>query len=159
MVSVIERPGDENPTTIATAARVLRSVGGGVLRYGLVLLLVGIGLLKFTEAEALAIQPWVAHSPFMGWMYSLLSVRMASDVIGVVEIVTGVLLAVHRWRPGLSAIGGLAAGVTFLLTVSFMFTTPDLSPDTQGFLMKDFMLFGAALWAAGESLTAAQTRA
>jgi uncharacterized membrane protein YkgB len=94
----------------------------------------------------------------MGWMYSLMSVQMASNVIGVIEIVTGVLLAIHRWLPRFAAIGGLAASVTFLLTLSFMFTTPDLSPDTQGFLMKDFMLFGAALWATGESLNAAQTR-
>lgn len=157
MVSQIERPRVDNPT-IAIGARVFRTVGGGVLRYGLVLLLIGIGLLKFTEAEALAIQPWVAHSPFMGWMYSLMGVQAASNVIGVIEIVTGVLLAVHRWLPRLAAIGGLAASVTFLITLSFMFTTPDLSPDTQGFLMKDFMLFGAALWAAGESLDAVRTR-
>lgn len=157
MVSHIERPRSDNPTT-DIGARVLRSVGGGVLRYGLVLLLVGIGLLKFTEAEALAIQPWVAHSPFMGWMYGLLSVQMASNVIGVIEIATGILLAVHRWLPRLAAVGGLMAGLTFLLTLSFLFTTPDLSPDAQGFLFKDFMLFGAALWAAGESLDAIQSR-
>ena len=59
----------------------------------------------------------------------------------------------HRQR-----VGGIGAGVTFLVTLSFLFTTPDLSPDTQGFLMKDFMLFGAALWAAGESLRAVQQR-
>jgi uncharacterized membrane protein YkgB len=157
MLGQIERPRAVHPT-IVTGARVFRGVGGGVLRYGLVLLLVGIGLLKFTEAEALAIQPWVAHSPFMGWMYGLLSVQMASNVIGVIEIATGVLLAIHRWSPRLAAIGGLAASLTFLITLSFLFTTPDLSPDAQGFLFKDFMLFGAALWAAGESLDAAQTR-
>jgi uncharacterized membrane protein YkgB len=158
MARVIERPRVESSTTIATAARVFRTVGGGVLRYGLVLLLVGIGLLKFTEAEALAIQPWVAHSPVMGWLYGLMSVQMASNVIGVVEIVTGVLLAAHRWAPRLASMGGVLAGLTFLVTVSFLFTTPDLSPDAQGFLFKDFMLFGAALWAAGESLEAAQSR-
>jgi uncharacterized membrane protein YkgB len=158
MARVIERPRVDNPTTIALGARVLRGVGGGVLRYGLVLLLVGIGLLKFTEAEALAIQPWVAHSPLMGWMYGLLSVQMASNAIGVIEIVTGVLLAVHRWWPKLAAIGGVLAGLTFLVTLSFLFTTPDLSPDAGGFLMKDFMLFGAAIWATGESLDAAHRR-
>jgi uncharacterized membrane protein YkgB len=158
MVSQIERPRAAHPA-IDIGARVFERVGGGVLRYGLVLLLVGIGLLKFTEAEALAIQSWVAHSPFMGWLYGVTTVQGASSVIGVVEIVTGVLLAVHRWWPRLAAIGGLAASVTFLFTFSFLFTTPDLSPDAQGFLMKDFMLFGAALWATGTSLAAARTRA
>jgi uncharacterized membrane protein YkgB len=130
-----------------------------VLRYGLVLLLVGIGLLKFTEAEALAIQSWVAHSPFLGWLYSVTTIQMASNLIGIVEITLGSLLAVSRWWPRLSAVGSIGASVTFLITLSFLFTTPDLSPDAQGFLMKDFMLFGAALWTAGESLRRAQARA
>src|SRR5215218_5276653 len=106
---------------LTRAARFFELVGGGVLRYGLVLLLVGIGLLKFTEAEALAIQPWVAHSPFMGWLYGVTSVQGASNAIGIVEIVLGILLAVHRWWPGLSAVGSLGASATFLVTLSFLF--------------------------------------
>ena len=143
--------------SLAHAARFFELVGGGILRYGLVLLLVGIGALKFTEAEALAIQPWVAHSPFLGWLYTVMSVQSASSLIGVVEIAIGLALAVHRWAPRLSAIGSVGASVTFLITLSFLFTTPDLSPDTSGFLMKDFMLLGAALWTAGQSLRVAES--
>ena len=157
MISTAERSRVAHPAVVR-GARIVERVGGSILRYGLVLLLVGIGLLKFTEAEALAIQPWVAHSPFLGWLYGAMSVQMASSLIGVIEIALGVLLAIHHWWPRLSAIGGIGASATFLITLSFMFTTPDLSPDTQGFLMKDFMLFGAALWAAGESLRVAQQR-
>jgi uncharacterized membrane protein YkgB len=157
MLSQTARP-QVAQSTIEIAARLAGRVGGGVLRYGLVLLLVGIGLLKFTEAEALAIQPWVAHSPFMGWLYGVTSVQGASNEIGIVEIVLGILLAVHRWWPRLSAIGSLGASATFLVTLSFLFTTPDLSPDVQGFLMKDFMLFGAALWTAGDSLDRVRLR-
>jgi uncharacterized membrane protein YkgB len=142
----------------ALGARPFEVLGGGILRYGLVLLLVGIGLLKFTEAEALTIQPWVAHSPFLGWLYGVTSVRGASNLIGVVEITLGVLLAVWRRWPRLSALGSLGAAGQFLITLSFLVTTPGLSPDTQGFLLKDFMLLGAALWTAGESLRAAQSR-
>jgi uncharacterized membrane protein YkgB len=140
------------------AARPFDVLGGAILRYGLVLLLIDIGLLKFTEAEALTIQPWVAHSPFLGWLYGVTSVRGASNLIGVVEITLGVLLAVWRRWPRLSAMGSLGASGQFLITLSFLFTTPGLSPDTQGFLFKDFMLFGAAVWTAGESLRAAQLR-
>jgi uncharacterized membrane protein YkgB len=140
----------------AIAARTFQLLGGVVLRYGLVFFLVGIGLLKFTEAEALTIQPWVAHSPFMSWLYALTSVQGASNLIGVVEVTLGVLLAVRRWWPRLSAIGSLGASVQFLITLSFLFTTPGLTPDTQGFLMKDLMLFGAALWTAGDALRAIQ---
>src|SRR3954452_5293418 len=117
MVSQIERPRAAHPA-IDIGARVFERVGGGVLRYGLVLLLVGIGLLKFTEAESLAIQPWVAHSPFLGWLYRVASVQAASEAIGVVEITLGMLLAVSRWWPRLSAVGSLGASVTFLVTLS-----------------------------------------
>jgi uncharacterized membrane protein YkgB len=140
---------------VALGARTFEPLGGAVLRYGLVFFLVGIGLLKFTEAEALTIQPMVAHSPFMGWLYALTSVQGASNLIGVVEVTLGVLLAVRHWWPRLSVIGSLGASVQFLITLSFLFTTPDLSPDMQGFLMKDLMLLGAALWTAGDSLRAA----
>ncbi len=156
MIATLDRSRTVRP--FALRARPFEIVGGGILRYGLVLLLVLIGLLKFTEAEALAIQPWVAHSPFLGWLYALLSVQAASAVIGVIEIVIGVLLAVSRWWPRLSAIGSLGAMATFAITFSFLFTTPGLSPDTQGFLMKDVMLFGAAVWSAGDALRHAEAR-
>src|SRR6188472_1846694 len=130
MVSQIERPRATHPA-IDIGARVFERVGGGVLRYGLVLLLVGIGALKFTEAEALAIQSWVAHSPFLGWLYAITSVQGASNLIGAVEITIGILLAVHRWFPRLSAIGSVGASITFCITLSFLFTTPDLSPDAS----------------------------
>src|SRR6266508_2441302 len=104
MLSHTERQSDTQPI-VATGARVFERLGGGILRYGLVLLLVGIGLLKFTEAEALAIQPWVAHSPFLGWLYGVTTVQVASNVIGIVEIALGSLLAGSRWWPRLSAIG------------------------------------------------------
>jgi uncharacterized membrane protein YkgB len=155
MLSPTERPRTAAPT-LAIAARTFERLGGGILRYGLVLLLVGIGLFKFTEVEALTIQPLVAHSPFLGWLYGVTTVQTASNLVGIVEITLGVLLAVSRWWPRLSAIGSLGASLTFLITLSFLFTTPGLSPDTQGFLMKDFMLLGAALWTAGDSLRAAQ---
>jgi uncharacterized membrane protein YkgB len=45
-----------------------------VLRYGFVLVIGWIGLMKFTRYEAKGIEPLVAHSAFKGWMYSFLSV-------------------------------------------------------------------------------------
>ena len=150
------RPRAGHP--FALGARPFEVLGAGVLRYGLVLFLVGIGLLKFTAAEATTIQPWVAHSPFLGWLYAVTSVQGASNLIGVIEVTLGGLLAVHRWWPRLSALGSLGAAGQFVVTMSFLFTTPGLSPDTQGFLIKDVMLFGAALWTAGDALRAAERR-
>jgi uncharacterized membrane protein YkgB len=152
--AALARPRPARPFVLR--ARPFEVLGAGVLRYGLVLFLVGIGLLKFTAAEALAIQPWVAHSPFLGWLYAVTSVQGASNLIGVIEVILGALLAVRHWWPRLSALGSLGASFQFLITLSFLFTTPGLSPDAQGFLMKDLMLLGAALWTAGDSLRAAE---
>jgi uncharacterized membrane protein YkgB len=45
----------------------------------------------------------------------------------------------------------------FLATLSFLFTTPNLDPGSQGFLMKDIFLLGVAVWSTGESLAAHET--
>jgi uncharacterized membrane protein YkgB len=136
---------------------IVRNVGpraGAILRYGLVLFLIGGGLTKFTEAEAIAIQPWVAHSPLLGWLYAVTSTQTASSALGVIELALGVLLALRRWSPRLSIIGSLGACIMFVITFSFLFTTPNLSMDAQGFLMKDLLLFGAAAWTAADCLRA-----
>ena len=140
-------------------ARPFELVSGAILRYGLVLFLVLFGIAKFTEAEALTIEPWVAHSPFLGWLYSLTSVQGASNVVGVMELTLAVLLAVRPWWPGVSVIGSLGATVMFVITLSFLFTTPGLSPEWSGFLMKDVLLAGAAIWTAGDALRALERRA
>jgi uncharacterized membrane protein YkgB len=139
-------------------ARPFELASGVILRYSLVLFLVLFGLAKFTEAEALTIQPWVASSPFLGWLYAITSVQGGSNLIGIVELAIGILLAVRPWWPRLSVIGSLGATITFAITLSFLFTTPGLSPEWSGFLMKDLVLVGAALWTAGDSLRAIERR-
>jgi reactive chlorine resistance protein C len=146
---------DQQARAFHRATRTVSAVGSAILRYGLVLFLVGWGLYKFTPTEAEAIQPLMAHSPFLGWLTAMASPQVASDLIGVIEIALGGLLAVRRWWPGLSAIGSLGAAVEFLITLSFLFSTPGLPSDVMGFLLKDLILFGAALWTAGEALRAA----
>jgi reactive chlorine resistance protein C len=129
----------------------------GVLRYGLTFFLVMFGALKFATFEAEGIKPFIEHSPFMSWMYALFSVRSASALLGVVEITVGVLIATRRFLPRISGLASFAAAAMFLITLSFLVTTPGvLAPtsETGGFLMKDLMLFGAALFTGTEALRA-----
>jgi uncharacterized membrane protein YkgB len=133
-----------------------------VLRYGLIALLLMWGAFKFAAFEAEAIRPLVENSPLMSWLYPLLGVRGTSALIGVVEIASGLLMALRHWLPSWSALGSLIATGTFLVTLSFLFTTPDAwSPSSPwgGFLMKDLLLLGAALYTAAEALDAAAARA
>jgi reactive chlorine resistance protein C len=141
--------------------RRLTGVGLAVLRYGLVALLVLWGGFKFTAFEAEGIRPLVEHSPLLKWLYPLLGVRGTSSLIGVVELVAAALICTRRWRPALSALGSLLAAATFVVTLSFLVTTPNVFAPTNpfgGFLMKDIMLLGAALYTAGEALEAAASR-
>ena len=139
----------------SSAAALLRSIGAFVLRYSLVFFLVFFGALKWTSGEALAIQPMVAHSPFLSWLYTIADVQTGSEMIGVVELVIGALILSRRWAPRASALGSLAASAMFLVTLSFLLTTPNAGQSAP-FLLKDITLLGAALWSAGEALDASR---
>jgi uncharacterized membrane protein YkgB len=152
--------------TASTALR-LERIGGGVIRYGLALIIVWIGALKFAAYEAAAIEGLVANSPLLSWMYGVASVPTVAAGIGVVEIAIGVLIAIRTFAPRVSAVGSVAAIMMFLTTLSFMLSTPGVWQPDYGFpflsgagqfLVKDLLLLGAAIWTAGDSLTAASRR-
>jgi reactive chlorine resistance protein C len=147
----------------ARAQLKLEALGVPISRYGLVVVLLLIGFLKFTTSEAAGIQPLVAHSPFMSWLYSVLSVQGASNLIGAIEITIAVLLALRPVSAKASFIGSLGSIVTFLLTTSFLFSTPGavqlnhglpVLGDAGQFLIKDVVLLGASFWTASEALGA-----
>ena len=60
----------------------IEDVGKAIVRWGLVVVLAWIGGMKFTAYEAMGVQPLVAHSPIIGWMYDFLSVRSFSTMLG-----------------------------------------------------------------------------
>jgi reactive chlorine resistance protein C len=144
----------------ATSGTPLEAVGIHVSRYGLVLTLLLIGALKFTVGEARGIQPLVANSPLMFWLYRIFSLQGVSNLIGVIEIVVALLIAVRPLSARLSFIGSLGAVITFVLTVSFLLSTPGafqfshglpLLGDAGQFLIKDLVLLGASIWTAAEA--------
>jgi reactive chlorine resistance protein C len=146
----------------------LENIGAYVIRYGLVIVLLWVGALKFTAYEAEGIQGLVANSPLMSWMLGIMSVQAVAMLIGIVEIILGLLIAARPFAPQISAIGSLGAIVMFLITLSFALTTPGVwqpgygfpfpSPMPGQFLAKDLLFLGAAIWTAGEALRAAGWR-
>ena len=142
----------------------LAALGMFIARYGLVLVMVWIGGMKFTQVEAEGIKPLVANSPFMRWGHKVMGVTGYAKLIGVIEIGIALLIASRPVLPLVSAVGSLLAVVMFLITLSFLFTTPGweedlgfpaLSVSPGQFLLKDIVLLGVALWTAGEALGAA----
>jgi uncharacterized membrane protein YkgB len=146
-------------STIDTIASVLG-------RYGLVVVIGWIGALKFANFEAHQIQPLVANSPFMGWVYHIFSVYTFSALLGVVELSAAVLLAVKPIAPKISIVGSLLSILLFVSTVSFLFTTPGVSEPAGGgfpalsltgeFLLKDVPLLGLSFWTLADSIRAAK---
>ncbi len=142
--------------------------GQFVMRYGLAVIFLWIGLLKFTAYEAKGIEGLVANSPLWAWAYQSMGLQSLSYLIGVIEIVIGVLIAMRAFSPKASAIGSLGAVLTFLITLSFIFTTPGVweagygfpfpSPMPGQFLLKDIVLLGVSIWTAGEALLASRAR-
>lgn len=138
----------------------VKNLGINVSRYGLVVTLLLIGALKFTASEAQGIQPLVANSPLMFWLYRILSVQGVSDLIGVIEIAVALLIASRPFSAKPSFIGSIGAIITFSLTVSFLFSTPGALHFSHGFpvlgdagqfLIKDLVLLGASFWTAAEA--------
>src|SRR5689334_16047263 len=105
--------------TAAWSERLL-GIGGGVLRWSLVLFLVLFGALKWTAKEAYDIEAWVVHSPFVSWVHHLFGVQGGSELIGVIELTIGAMIATRRWSPRTSALGSLGAALMFLVTLSFL---------------------------------------
>ena len=50
-------------------AKRLKTIGIHITRYGLVIVLIWIGGMKFTAYQAEGIRPFVANSPLMSWVY------------------------------------------------------------------------------------------
>ncbi len=152
------------PEAAAAIGAKLESLGLTVVRYALVLVLVWIGAMKFTAYEAGAIQPLVANSPLMSWLYAIFSVQATSNLIGVAEIVAGLLIAARPWLAPAAVVGSLMAIATFMITLTFLFSTPGWEPSLGGFpalsvapgqfILKDAVLLGAAIWSLGEALKA-----
>jgi reactive chlorine resistance protein C len=151
-----EAPKAEHPAALA---------GRLFVRYALVVVIAWIGALKYSAYEAAGIRPLIANSPIMSWLYNILSVRTFAAVLGSLEIVAALLIALRFVAPRLSALGSAMGILLFLGTLSFLFTTPGVTaaggfPVLSGlpgqFLLKDLVLLGAALWTLGDSLGAAK---
>lgn len=130
------------------------SLGQGVARYSVVVFYLAFGVAKFTPGEAAAIHPLLVHSPFLFWLAELFNQQTASDVIGVVEIALGAMVAARPIAPSLCVVGSYGIAASLVVTLSFLLTTPHLDPALSSFIIKDITLLGVALWSAGEAARA-----
>ena len=152
--------------TSHSASYRLESFGQTFTRYALVIILLWVGSLKFTAYEAKGIEGLVSHSFLFAWAYKRLGLQMLSILIGVTEIVTGLLIAARKFSPMASVFGGCGAIIMFCLTLTFLLTTPGVWEPGYGFpfpsampgqfIAKDMLFLAVSIWLTGESLRAAR---
>ncbi|WP_185214100.1 DUF417 family protein [Sphingobacterium mizutaii] len=126
-------------------------IGFYVSLFGAVLILLWIGALKFTLAEAQAIKPLLEHHPLSAWMYRMFSIQTVSNMVGFVEIIVALLVLISLKISALKRYAAIGLCVIFSVTLSFLFTTPNIwrrvewVPVTDFFILKDIMLLGVGL--------------
>src|ERR1700737_1081233 len=126
-----------------------------LLRWSMVAIFIWFGIQKFTPYAAEAIAPLIAHSPFMSWL-SVFGGGGEARICGAVQLTAAAALIVGSVNPTASALGAAMACATFLLTTSFVLSTPgitQISPSgfpiistlLEQFLLKDVALLAACL--------------
>jgi uncharacterized membrane protein YkgB len=169
MTSTMQRNRTTLGTNVVTIdqSSAVQVAAAYLLRYGLVLVIAWIGLMKFTAYEAAGIQPLVANSPLMSWVYAIFSERVFSALLGVVEVAIAAMIALRPVSAKVSALGSGLAAVMFLTTLTFILSTPGWEASLGGFpalsvvpgqfVIKDIVLLAAALWSLGEALPEARS--
>lgn len=118
----------------------ISSLGFYIGVFGTALILIWIGMFKFTPTEAAAIKPLAENHFAMNWLYGLMSLQAVSNLIGLSEIVIGILLFGSLYWPQLGKIAGISSAIIFITTLSFLITTPGIWKLVDGFPITDFFL-------------------
>lgn len=121
-----------------------------VMLAGIILVLAWIGAMKFTAPEADGVWPLLTSSPVFNWWLTEFGKQMASNIIGVIELATVVLLTGYWWNRKAYELGLVLSAATFVVTLSFIVSFsptwsggfPNLS-GTGHFLLKDAVMLAA----------------
>lgn len=123
-----------------------------VMLLGLILVLGWIGGMKFTGPEADGVYPLLTSSPVFSWWAPVyFDKQMASNIIGVIELITVACLTGWWWNTRVCQVGLLLSAVTFIVTLSFLVSfTPSWTgafpylSSAGHFLLKDIVLLAAS---------------
>lgn len=126
-----------------------------LLRWPMVAVFIWFGFQKFTPYAAEAIEPLMSNSPFMSWLMAFGKIG-AARIVGTIELFTAAVLIAGSGNPVASALGAALASGTFVMTMSFIFTTPGItlykqpgfpivSTLVEQFLIKDVVFLAASL--------------
>jgi uncharacterized membrane protein YkgB len=129
-----------------------------VTSIGMIVMLLWAGSYKMTAPGAEGIVPLVSNSPLVWWHFKLFGPYIGSDLIGLTEWLSAVLLIAGYFKPKAGILGGLVATVMFFTTSTMLLTTPGAIISVPGihgmrymsnlglFLFKDVISLGVSLY-------------
>lgn len=152
--------------TITDSGAVLQRIGRRIVFLGVLLPLLLIGGLKFTQMEIDALRPLIGGTPWLAWMYPVFGEAGASYILGTIELATAALLVASSWSIRAAIVAGILASLTFLVTCSTMIALPIWEPrlgfpaiaPLGQFLIKDAALLGISIVVLGEGLAAIKAK-
>ncbi len=121
-------------------------LGFYISAFGTVLILLWLGLYKFTAIEAEAIFPLIENHPLSFWMYDVFSVQTVSNLVGIIEIIVAILIIIGLKNKLAAKMASISIIGMFLMTLSYLFTTPNAinfvngAPAFNRFLTADFFI-------------------
>lgn len=136
----------------------LRTISYTISLSGNALLLLWIGITKFTPTEAQNIEPLISNSFLLSWMYDIFSLQTTANILGSTELAIAAGLIASFRSPRMGIIAAAMGIITFAITLSFLFTTPGLwyfmdgVPVTDFFILKDVTVIGVCLGILGKNI-------
>lgn len=135
--------------------------GQFLFRYGLGIMLIWIGIMKFRNAEAIHLEQAMSQTILFNWLLKYITIYTLSLIIAWVQIFAGLMIMLKPVSAKISTWGGVLAMIVFLSGILVFLTSgivwqsgygfPELSRAGHSFI-KDFVLFGAAAWCVSDSL-------
>ena len=125
---------------------------------GMIVMLLWAGSYKMTRPGAEGIIPLVSNSPLIWWHFKLFGPYIGSDLIGLTEWLSAVLIIAGYFRPKAGVLGGLVGVVIFFTTSTMVMTTPGAIISVPGihgmrymsflglFLFKDVISLGVSFY-------------
>ena len=129
-----------------------------VTSIGMIVMLLWAGSFKMTRPGAEGIVPLVSNSPLIWWHFKLFGPYIGSDLIGLTEWFSALLIIAGYFKPKAGVLGGLLGVVIFFTTSTMLITTPEAITSVSGnhgmrymsflglFLFKDVISLGVSFY-------------
>src|ERR1700753_801494 len=129
-----------------------------VTSIAMIVMLLWAGSFKMTAPGGEGIIPLVSNSPLIWWHFKVFGPYIGSDLIGLTEWLSAILIIAGYFRPKAGILGGLVGIVIFFTTSTMIMTTPGAIISVPGihgmrymsflglFLFKDVISLGVSFY-------------